>query len=394
MIRVVFLIVSLIAASAAAQESPPPATKDSQQPQFSENVEVVAVTPIHGLGVPKSKVAANVQVIVPPAVPALAPSDTARLLAQRATSVTVTDSQAGTFQPDMLFRGFTGSPLLGSSEGLAVYQDGVRMNEAFGDTVSWDAIPATAIASLNLIPGSNPLFGLNALGGALSIRTKDGFSASGSRGSFRGGSFGRYDAEAESGGQNGRLAYYLAGSLNTEDGWRDHSPSTVRRLFGDVGWRSTGSQFNVSFTGASNDLTGNGPSPEPLLAQDRAAVFTYPDRTDNDVAMAAARFLSNRSYGHVDGVAYYRHTALRTFNGDWAGDEAEGDFDAVNNHSYTRSDAFGASGQISRGTPLAGRDNHFVVGAGLDSAATRFDFSAEWAHLTPDRGTIGSGLFD
>ena len=268
------------------------------------------------------------------------------------------------------------------------------MNEAFGDTVSWDAIPATAIASLNLIPGSNPLFGLNALGGALSIRTKDGFSAPGSRGSFRGGSFGRYDVEAESGGQNGRLGYYLAGSLNTEDGWRDHSPSTVRRLFGDVGWRSTGSQLNVSFTGASNDLTGNGPSPEPLLAEDRAAVFTYPDRTDNDVAMAAARFLSSRSYGHVDGVAYYRYTALRTFNGDWAGDEAEGDFDAINNHSYTRSDAFGATGQISRGTPLAGRDNHFVVGAGLDSAATRFDFSAELAHLTPDRGTIGSGLFD
>ena len=88
MIRVVFLIVSLIAAPVAAQESPPPAAKDAQQPQFSENVEVVAVTPIHGLGVPKSKVAANVQVIVPPAVPALAPSDTARLLAERATSVT------------------------------------------------------------------------------------------------------------------------------------------------------------------------------------------------------------------------------------------------------------------------------------------------------------------
>ena len=388
-------MVLLIAAPVAGQDpAPQPPPNDAQQPQYSESVEVVAVTPIHGLGVPKSKVAANVQVIVPPPVPALAPSDAARLLAERATSVTVTDSQAGTFQPDMLFRGFTGSPLLGSSEGLAVYQDGVRMNEAFGDTVSWDAIPATAIASLNLIPGSNPLFGLNALGGALSIRTKDGFSGAGSRASFRGGSFGRYDVEADSGGQNGRFGYYLAGSLNTEDGWRDHSPSTVRRLYGDVGWRSTGSQFNVSFTGASNDLTGNGPSPEPLLAEDRAAVFTYPDRTDNDVAMTAARFLSNRSYGHVDGVAYYRYTALRTFNGDWAGDEAEGGFDAVNNHSYTRSHAFGASGQLSRGTPLGGRDNHFVVGAGLDSAATRFDFNAEWAHLTPDRGTIGSGLFD
>ena len=172
---------SLIAAPVAAQDPAPPPS-DAQQPQFSENVEVVAVTPIHGLGVPKSKVAANVQVIVPPAVPALAPPDAARLLAERATSVTVTDSQAGTFQPDVLFRGFTASPLLGSSEGLAVYQDGIRMNEAFGDTVSWDAIPATAIASLNLIPGSNPLFGLNALGGALSIRTKDGFSGGGTPG--------------------------------------------------------------------------------------------------------------------------------------------------------------------------------------------------------------------
>ncbi len=383
----------LVAAPIAAQEPAPPPS-DAQQPQFSENVEVVAVTPIHGLGVPKTKVAANVQVIVPPSVPALAPPDAARLLAERATSVTVTDSQAGTFQPDVLFRGFTGSPLLGSSEGLAVYQDGVRMNEAFGDTVSWDAIPATAIASLNLIPGSNPLFGLNALGGALSIRTKDGFSGAGRRASFRGGSFGRYDVEAESGGRNGRFGYYLAGSLNTEEGWRDHSPSTVRRLFGDVGWRNTSSQVNVSFTGASNDLTGNGPSPEPLLADDRAAVFTYPDLTDNDVAMVAARFLANRSFGHVDGVAYYRYTGLRTFNGDSAGDEGEDGFDAINNRSNTRSGALGLSGQIARGTPVAGRDNHLVIGAGLDSAATRFDFSTEWAHLTADRGTIGSGLFD
>ena len=387
------LLISLLAAPAVAQDPAPP-SPDEAQPQFSENVEVVAVTPLHGLAVPKSKVAANVQVIVPPPVPALAPPDAARLLAERATSVTVTDSQAGTFQPDMLFRGFTGSPLLGASEGLAVYQDGVRMNEAFGDTVSWDALPATAIASLNLFPGSNPLFGLNTLGGAVSIRTKDGFSGPVRRASFRGGSFGRYDVEAETGGQNGEFGYYVAGSLNSEDGWRDHSPSTVRRLFGDLGWRATAAKFNISFTGASNDLTGNGPAPDLLLAEDRAAVFTHPDRTDNDVAMVAARLLSTHDYGEVDGVAYYRYTALRTFNGDWAGEEAADGFDAINNHSYTRSDAFGGSMQFARGTPIYGRDNHLVIGAGLDSAGTRFDLHAELAHLTPDRGTIGSGQYD
>jgi outer membrane receptor protein involved in Fe transport len=181
---VAILVISVSASARAQQTTQPPATDAPPPPQFSEAVEVVAVTPVHGLEVPKTKVAANVQIFTPPRVPALAPPDASRLLAERAVSVHTTDAQAGTFQPDVLFRGFTGSPLLGSSEGLAVYQDGVRMNEAFGDTVNWDALPSNAIASLNLIPGSNPLFGLNALGGALSIRTKDGFTSPEAAGLF------------------------------------------------------------------------------------------------------------------------------------------------------------------------------------------------------------------
>ena len=390
-----FLILGL-SASAGAQQAAQPSSGDPPPPQFSEAVEVVAVTPVHGLEVPRAKVAANVQIFAPPAVPALAPADAARLLAERAISVHTADAQAGTFQPDVLFRGFTGSPLLGSSEGLAVYQDGVRMNEAFGDTVSWDALPSTAIASLNLIPGSNPLFGLNALGGALSIRTKDGFASPGRRVSARAGSFGRYDVEAESGGKHGAFAHYLAASFTSEDGWRDQSPSTVRKLFGDLGWRGTGSQMNVSVTAASNDLTGNGPAPLALLDDDYDAVFTYPDRTDSDLAMVAARFLARRDYGQVDGVGYFRRSASRTFNGDAADrdDEGEASFDAINNRSHSRTNAAGFTGQLSRRKPLAGRDNDLVIGAGLDTAATRFDFSSEWAHLTEDRGTIGTGIED
>jgi iron complex outermembrane recepter protein len=395
-VRLPLVVILIIGASASAAAQPPPADAPPP-PQFSEAVEVVAVTPVHGLEVPKTKVAANVQIFTPARVPALAPSDASRLLAERAVSVHTTDSQAGTFQPDVLFRGFAGSPLLGSSEGLAVYQDGVRMNEAFGDTVSWDALPSNAIASLNLIPGSNPLFGLNALGGALSIRTKDGFSSPGEHGAVRGGSFGRYDLNAESGVRRGPFGYYVAGSLTSEDGWRDHSPSTVRRVFGDAGWRDTDSQVNVSFTGASNDLVGNGPAPVQLLDEDYEAVFTYPDRTDNDIAMLSARFIGRRDYGQLDGVAYYRYSASRTFNGDAAepGEEDSDDpFDAINNRSHTRTQSAGFTGQLSRRNPLAGRDNDLVIGAGLDAAATRFDFSSEWARLTEDRGTIGTGIFD
>ena len=55
-----------------------------------------------------------------------------------------------------------------------MFQDGVRINEPFGDGVNWDLIPNPAIATITLMPGSNPVFGLNTLGGAISITTKNG----------------------------------------------------------------------------------------------------------------------------------------------------------------------------------------------------------------------------
>ena len=243
----------------------------------------------------------------------------------------------------MQFRGFAGSPLLGASEGLAVYQDGVRINEAFGDTINWDMLPTFAIASMNLMPGSNPLFGLNALGGALSIRTKDGFEFPGRRATATTGSFGRHQIQAGVGGHGQSLAYYVAGALVDEAGWRDFSPSTTRRLFADLAWRGSASRLNMSVTAASNDLTGNGPAPLQLLEQNRGAVFTHPDRTDNDLAhvtIRGQRLVSARTL--FDAVAYYRHTRVGTFNGDAADEEEDGQFfDAINNLSTTRGRAAG-----------------------------------------------------
>ena len=380
---------------ARAQNAAPVQPKPQPPPQFDETIEVVGVTPIHGIGLDKHKVAANVQVLI---ADEITPStlDVATALASQAASVHINDAQAGTFQPDVLFRGFTGSPLLGASEGLAVYQDGVRINEAFGDTINWDALPTFAIASMNLMPGSNPLFGLNALGGALSIRTRDGFEFPGTRATVSTGSFGRHQIEAGTGGHGTSLAYYVAGAFTDETGWRDFSPSTTRRLFGDAAWRGSASRVHLSVTAASNDLTGNGAAPLQLLEQNRAAVFTHPDRTDNDLAhltIRGQRHVSARTL--VDAVAYYRHTRIETFNGD-AADEAEAvqGFDAINNLSTTRGRAAGITAQITRTTPLWRRENHFIAGAGVDAASNLFEFATELAELTDDRGTIGSGLFD
>lgn len=397
---------SLVQQTQQPAQEPPPQQPQPQLPPYAVKVDVVAVTPIHGLGLPRLKVPANVQIFTARQISS-ATADLPNVLAERAASVHVSEAQGGTFQPDLLFRGFAGSPLLGASEGLAVYQNGVRINEPFGDTINWDALPTGAIASVNVMPGSNPLFGLNALGGALSIGTKDGFGFPGHRVSGTTGAFGRYQVQAEAGGHGSSFGYFVAGSLMDERGWRDHSPSTLRRVFGDLAWRGTDANLNVNVTTASNDLTGNGAAPVRLLSGDRAAVFTHPDRTGNDLALVTLtgqRRASTRTL--FDAVGYYRHSRIGTFNGDVAddederealapGDDREGeDFDAINTMSRTRGSAAGVTAQVTRAAPLAGRENHLIIGAGMDAAGNAFDLSTELAQLTPDRGTIGSGLFE
>jgi outer membrane receptor protein involved in Fe transport len=394
-------VVLLSRASGFAQEA---VITTSPPPRIEERVDVVGVTPIHGIGLAESKVPANVQVFTADQLTTSLALDVPTLLTERAASVQVSDAQAGTFQPDLLFRGFVGSPLLGASEGLALYQDGVRLNDPFGDTVPWDLLPSAAIASINVIPGSNPLFGLNALGGALSIRTKDGFGFPGQRVSFATGSFARHRLEVESGAHGRSVGYFVAGALTDESGWRDFSPSTIRRVFGDVAWRGTASALNLSVTAASNDLTGNGAAPVDLLEDDRDAVFTHPDRTDNDIVLLTAKARRQSSDRLLlEAVAYYRHARTETFNGDAAdGDDHEGEaedlddheFGGVNNISDARGRGVGMTGQMTRTGPLWGRDNHFIAGAGADAATTQFEFATELAHLTPERGTIGSGRFD
>jgi len=78
--------------------------------------------------------------------------------------IVVNEVTGNPFQPNVEFRGFVASPVAGTPQGLAVYQNGVRINEAFGDTVNWDLIPTAAIRSIAVVT-NNPAFGLNALGG-------------------------------------------------------------------------------------------------------------------------------------------------------------------------------------------------------------------------------------
>ena len=154
-------------------------------------VEVISTTPLPGLGVPKDSVPAHVQTGTGADLKEPDVRTVGDFMERKLDSVNVNASQGNAFQPDVNFRGFTASPLLGSQIGLSIFQDGVRINEPFGDTVNWDLIPKTAISDMTLIPGSNPIFGFNTLGGSLAITTKNGFDNPGLTAEIYGGSFGR-----------------------------------------------------------------------------------------------------------------------------------------------------------------------------------------------------------
>src|SRR3954463_2518055 len=219
------LLMSLPAVALAQTPALPPGSTDF-------TVTVVGTTPLPGVEVPASEVPAPVQTATDRDIDRSGALSVADFLNRRLTSVYITESQNNPLQPDVSYRGYTASPLLGTPQGLSVYMDGVRMNQPFGEVVSWDLIPRLAIASTTLIPGSNPVFGLNTLGGALSLQTKTGAMARGTTVQATYGSDVRRMLEFEHGGvrQSSGLDWYFAGSLFGDDGWRDDSPTDARQL--------------------------------------------------------------------------------------------------------------------------------------------------------------------
>lgn len=239
------------------------------------------IGPLRGLSLTKEEIPGNVQSITAKEIKeshALSISD---LMNSKLQSVNVNDYQSNPFQMDVSYRGFTASPQIGTAQGLSVFLDGVRVNEPFGDVVNWDMLPLNALSGLDVFPGSNPIFGLGTLGGALSMRTKSGFDAKEGTIEALGGSFNRKQIQGSVGGNNGVIAGFVAANIFNEDGWRDNSPSKVNQLFAKGEWRNDKVQIGLSTLYAGNDLIGNGVLPAEMARQDPSKVFTSPDQTKN-----------------------------------------------------------------------------------------------------------------
>ena len=266
--------------AAAADSDSPGAPRNSGSVQELPQVVVIGNAPLPGFGLPLNEVPANVQTADSLDLKRAQTTDIADYLNRSFSGVNVSESAANPFQLDINYHGFTASPLLGTPEGLSVYVDGVRVNESFGDTVNWDLIPQSAISTVSLMSGSNPVFGLNTLGGALSLQTKSGHDNPGTEVEAYGGSFGRRAFEGETGGALGAFDYFATVSYFDETGWRDMSPSTVWQAFGKVGWQTEKTDLDLSYTYADTSLFGNGAAPLSMLAYRRQTSYT-PDVTHN-----------------------------------------------------------------------------------------------------------------
>ncbi len=243
-------------------------------------VNVIAPSPL-GWTVDRDKIPGTVQTLTPPDFTRTESPNVTGTLFQRIPGVSVSDPSGNTAAQELSYRGFAASPVQGTPQGIAVYMSGIRFNEAFGDTINWDFIPTIAIDTADLWT-NNPVFGLNALGGAINLKMKNGFTYRGTEAEVQGGSFGTFTGAVQTGIQFGDDALYLAAQGSHQGGWRFQSSADLTRLYADFGRRVDRGEFHLVAAGSRASLGVAAATPIQLLDQiDDRSVFTTPQTTKN-----------------------------------------------------------------------------------------------------------------
>ena len=422
--RFIAPILLLLTGTAAAQ---PPADTSPKTPQPTPPpvtelppVEVIGASPLIGSGIDRNTVPAETHVLNSSDLTRQGPTELLNSLNRQVSGVSLDSASGNPFQPTFFYHGFAASGLQGTPQGLAVYVNGVRFNQPFGDTVDWDLIPDIAIDRINL-EGSNPVFGLNALGGSVNVQLKNGFTWQGFEADVSGGSFGQVQGEFQYGKQAGNASTYVAGTALHQNGWRDLQSTDLQNVYGDVGWRSDRAELHLNITAAHSVLNGPGTSPVELLAAAPSAQFTAPNQISNQYASVSLNgTVDVTDTTSVQALAYYRYFLQRVTNGNAPNDTPctdgsgllcfDGGFsttlggafipDFLNGGPYseldnqtTNTNAYGASAQVTNTNDVFGLKNHFVAGLSFDGAQTMFSAISFIGGLTAlDRVFIGPGV--
>ena len=380
--------------------------------------------------VDQDKIPSNVQTLSAADFSYTTTADLLQAMERSLPGVALGDQTGNEFQRDINYRGFSASPVIGTPQGLAIYQNGVRINEVFGDTINWDLIPENAINGMTLVP-SNPIYGLNAIGGALSMQMKNGFTYHGVEGEVNGGSYGRLGTSVQAGGQVGNLSGYIAADAIDDAGWRLDSPSSLRRVYTDLGARGDQTEFHVTFTGADNNFGATAATPVEMLAQNWSSVYTNPQTTQNQLAFLTASatwkpsdtwtyqanaYFRNFQQNHVDangtdaqnsGCPDPSVLCFPNLNGTFSnlttttgqtvpatgllGTGVLGEID----RTWTTTNSFGGSAQAASSEKVFGHENNFVVGVSVDRGLVQFSTTSELGTVNANQFPLvyGVGLF-
>ena len=375
---------------------------------------VVTATAIPGTTIDIDKIPGNVQILTSADLSREGSASLTGALNSNLSSININDDLDDPFQPDILYRGFEASPVLGTPQGLAVYQNGVRINEAFGDTVNWDLFPDIAINQVELV-SSSPVYGLNALGGAISVTMKNGFTYQGTDVELSGGSYGNRAVTAQYGFNSGVFGVYVAGRALDWDGWRWFSDDRMRDVYAALSMHTDAAQLDLSYTRADNTMNGQGSAPVQELAVNRTLVFTGPQTNINTLNF----FVLNGNLKVTDtwslqSVLYYRQFNQTVSNGNTTNYEAcsntpgilcqpdgvtplmnqagqtlpdisqggtlyigENDYELI--HTWGR----GAALQASDDESMFGHENQFTAGAAVDYASTSYFTGAQIGLINP-----------
>jgi len=401
MIAAAVLSAGCAALSALAQQADPNENPAAQLE--APTVEVIGTTPIPGIGTPINEVPANVQVITGSEMRNQESISIPDYLERNIGGVSINEAQGNPFQPDVNFRGFTASPLLGVPQGLSVFQDGVRVNDPFGDVVNWDLIPQGAISTMTLIPGSNPVFGLNTLGGSLAINTKSGRQYPGGQVTLFGGSSDTYSGNFEYGGVKDKFDYYVYGNYFDSQGWRDYSPSTVQQIFGKVGYQTADLDVDLSYTFADNTLLGTQTIPTAMYQANDKLAYTWPDITNNKLnalslqlskVLAEDKILAGNVYWRQLNSTNTSSNISDAFDGSNTGTACDGTTPgslcpASNDQSIIDTNGLGGAIQFTLLKSLASHKNSLTLGASYDYGSTSFKQSTQDAVFDATRQVVG-----
>ena len=359
--------------------------KKSKDSERLKEVEVVGTSPLPGIGIEEDKLPYDVQSINAEALYRSQSMNLTDFMSRNLSGVNINEVQGSPFQADITYRGFRLSGILGSPQGLSVYLDGVRVNEPFGDVINWDMIPEAAINNVTLVPGSNPIYGLNTLGGALAFTTKSGLTAPGTEVKLQAGSFGRMRADVAYGSKSDDGYHsFISATGFREDGWRDYSSGQLGNVFAKVGRQQDDSKWDLSLLVGRSSLLGNGLLPSysygpngtgsaagGMYETNRRWVYTHTDRTRNElnqVIFNLQRLLDDSTELALN--AYVRNSGRRTAGGDAEREEDGGAYEneAVLNSTKTQQTSYGAGANL---TKLLDR-HQLTLGGAVDASGSTY----------------------